>query len=97
MVIGGETCLWSEFVDASNYVSRLFPRASAVAERLWSARDVTGIFKNFLPVADHYFQDVEDAKQRIHQMKCRMNLRGIHAEPADGPGACPIEFERADY
>jgi len=44
-----------------------------------------------------FFQDIKDAQARIHQMKCRMNLKGIHAEPADGPSACPIEFERANY
>ena len=50
--MGGEACLWSEYADASNYVSRLFPRASAVSERLWSAADVsfirtTGRFMNY--------------------------------------------------
>lgn len=45
--MGGEACLWSEYADASNYVSRLFPRASAVSERLWSAADVSFLFEIF--------------------------------------------------
>ena len=43
--MGGEA--WSEYADASNYVSRLFPRASAVSERLWSAADVSFLFRIF--------------------------------------------------
>ena len=46
--MGGEACLWSEYADASNYVSRLFPRASAVSERLWSAADVSFLSSKLL-------------------------------------------------
>eukprot|EP00946_MAST-07B_sp_MAST-7B-sp1_P004421 g4421.t1 len=37
--IGGESCSWSEHVDALNIDCRIWPRASAIAERLWTGQD----------------------------------------------------------
>lgn len=76
LVIGGEACMWGEYVDGSNVISRTWPRTTAVAERLWSARDVT---------------DLDDAGDRIEQQRCRMIRRGINAEPFRGPGYCDYE------
>lgn len=66
LIIGGEACMWSEFVDGTNSIARFWPRASAVGERLWSKSDVN---------------DREEAKYRLDDHRCRMLRRGIEAQP----------------
>uniref|UniRef100_A0A8C7TBU2 Beta-hexosaminidase n=1 Tax=Oncorhynchus mykiss TaxID=8022 RepID=A0A8C7TBU2_ONCMY len=77
LVVGGEACLWGEYVDATNLTPRLWPRASAVGERLWSDKDV---------------KDTNDAYSRLIQHRCRMVQRGIPAEPLF-TGYCAHEYK----
>ncbi|KAL3920218.1 MAG: hypothetical protein SGILL_003369 [Bacillariaceae sp.] len=75
LMLGGHASMWGEHVDASNYISRVWPRASAAAERLWTG-DVTKAAKN--------------VAERIHNFRCHMVLQGFAAGPT-APGSCPKE------
>ncbi|CAB3236550.1 unnamed protein product [Arctia plantaginis] len=84
-IVGGEACMWGEVVDDRNIQSRVWPRTSAVAEKLWSPE---------LPYdrQDHYSHNPpQDVFHRLEEHSCRMNRRGVYAQPPNGPGFCVTE------
>lgn len=66
LVMGGEVCMWAPMQDATNWMSVVFPRAGAAAERLWSAVDGS---------------DLDSATLRLRAQRCRAMYRGIASAP----------------
>lgn len=73
LVLGGEAAMWTEFADDTNVDPQVWPRLSAVAERLWSPRAVN---------------NATAALPRLKDHRCRMVHRGGLAASPLGPGYC---------
>jgi hexosaminidase len=61
-ILGGEACMWAEFVSAETVDSRIWPRTAAIAERLWSPAEVT---------------DVDDMYRRLEVTSHRLDWLGV--------------------
>jgi hexosaminidase len=61
-ILGGEACMWSEYVGPENIDSRIWPRTAAIAERLWSSADV---------------RDLDDMYRRLDVESARLDALGM--------------------
>ncbi|KAL1507780.1 hypothetical protein AB1Y20_007390 [Prymnesium parvum] len=89
-ILGGHGEMWGETVDASDVEQTVWPRLAAIAEKLWSPRDLTTS-----PAA---------SLSRLQSFRCLLNERGVAAAPVNnanaraappGPGSCLAQRRRS--
>jgi hexosaminidase len=72
-VLGGEATMWAEWVSPETIDSRIWPRTAAIAERLWSPRNVTDIDDMYrrLSVISRQLEELGLTHERNYDMLLR--------------------------
>jgi hexosaminidase len=69
-ILGGEACMWGEWISPENIDSRIWPRTAAIAERLWSPQNV---------------QDVSAMYSRLDDLSWRLEWLGLTHRSHEAP------------
>jgi hexosaminidase len=77
--------MWSEYVNAENMDSRIWPRSAAIAERLWSPQSVTDVTSMYVRM------NAESARLELFDLTHRTYYRSMLQRIAGS--ASPNEFE----
>lgn len=79
LILGGEACLWTEHISPDNLDLRLWPRAAAIAERLWSPREARNI--------DSMYSRLDAARRHLKSVDIDPDLtrRQLLERMADSP------------